>query len=178
MTLLTREQVLRDSEPQQTATLGFISPGVAGVKETLKLMISIVKQYRKNSDIRALAESIIQNVPEKDSVGEVRAIFNWVRDNIRYTMDVRDVETLKTPDAVIYSGQGDCDDKSTLLSTLLETIGYVTRFVAVGMNTPGVYEHVYVQVKLGTLWIGADATENFGLGWEPPNPVARMERHI
>lgn len=178
MVTLTREQVLNSEPIGQTATLGELSSGAAGIAQTLNYMVGIVKEYRKNPQIRALAESIIQGVPEKDSVAEIRAIFEWVRDNIRYTQDVRDVETLKTPDATVYSANGDCDDKSTLVATLLESVGYKTRFVAVGMNTPGVFEHVYAQVKLGTRWISMDTTENVVLGWEPKNPVAYMERHI
>lgn len=185
MPILTRQQVLSacncehlNHAPNQTASLGFLSGGADSISQTIALMVKLVKQYRKDPQIRALSESIIQDVPEKDAVGEVRAVFNWVRDNIRYTQDVRDVETLKTPDATIYSAQGDCDDQSTLFATLVETIGYAARFVAVGMSEPGVYEHVYSEVKLGTRWIGADTTENVSLGWVPPNPVAIMIRHI
>ena len=180
MAYLSRAQVLQENpdNPQQTATLGMLSSGAAGTRETLNHMVSFAKQYRKNPEIRALAEKIIANVPEKDAVGEARAIFEWVRDNIRYTQDIRDVEMLKTPDAVVYSAQGDCDDKATLVATLLESIGYATRFIAIGMNTPGVFEHVYAQVKLGTRWVGMDTTERVPLGWEPPHPVAYMERHI
>lgn len=181
MATITREQVLQqrpDLAPDQTATLGILSSGVAGIRQTLNCMVTFVKQYRKNPQIRALAESIIAEVPEKDSVGEVRAVFEWVKRNIRYTQDIRDVETLKTPDATVYSGQGDCDDKSTLVSTLLESIGYKTRFVAVGMNEPGIFEHVYAEVILGTRWLGMDTTELQPLGWIPPNPLARMERHV
>lgn len=181
MATITREQVLSqrpDLAPDQTATLGILSSGVAGIRQTLNLMVSLVKQYRKNPQIRALAEQIIASVPEKDWVGEIRAVFEWVKCNIRYTQDVRDVETLKTPDATIYSEQGDCDDKSTLVATLLESIGYTTRFVAVGMNEIGVFDHVYAEVKLGTRWISMDTTELHPLGWTPPNPLARMERHV
>lgn len=183
MPIITAEQVTQAEIPdgstlKQTATLGYISGGAAGIAQTLNYMVSIVKQYRKNSEIRALAESIIQYVPEKDFIGEIRAIFEWVRDNIRYTEDVRDVETLKTPDATVYSAQGDCDDKSTLVATLCESIGKKTRFVAIGMHEPGIFEHVYAQVKLGNCWISMDTTERQPLGWQPKNPIARMERHV
>jgi len=176
MATLTRDQFL--SPEPQNATLGLLSGGAAGIRQTLNYMVSFVKEYRKNPEIRALAERIIFNAPEKDAVAEARAVFEWVRNNIRYTQDIRDVETIKTPDAVLYSQQGDCDDQSLLTATLLETIGYTTRFVAVGTHTPGVFEHVYAQVKLGTRWIALDTTENYPMGWEPPGIVARMERHV
>lgn len=177
MAIITREQITA-VEPQQTATLRALDPGVAGIRQTLNYMVAFAKQYRKYPDIRRLAEQIIVNVPQKDAVGEVRAIFNYVRDNIRYTQDIRDVETLKSPDATVFSGQGDCDDKSLLVATLLESVGYATRFVAVGMNQPGAYEHVFTEVKLGTRWIALDTTEPVEMGWSPPNPQARLERHV
>jgi transglutaminase-like putative cysteine protease len=178
MAILTAAQVAQSDTPQQTATLGYLSSGAAGIRQTLGYMVSIVKQYRKNPEIRALAERIIADVPEKDYIGEIRALFNFVRDNVRYTQDIRDVETLKTPDATLFSAQGDCDDKSTLIATLCETVGFVTRFIAIGMNQRGVFEHVYAEVKLGTVWIAMDTTENVSLGWKPKTPVAYMERHV
>lgn len=177
MAIITAEQ-LNQPELVQTATLRALDPGVAGIRQTLNYMVAFAKQYRKHPDIRRQAENIIADVPQKDAVGEVRAIFNWVRDTIRYTQDIRDVETLKSPDATIYSGQGDCDDKSLLVATLLESVGYATRFVAVGMSQPGVYEHVFTEVKLGTRWIALDTTEPVEMGWTPPNPQARIERHV
>lgn len=179
MATITREQALQINDDfAPVATLGNIPGGVAGVRRTLDIMIAIVKQYRKNSEIRSLAESIIADVPQKDTVGEIRAIFEWVRDNVRYTEDVRDVETLKTPDVILKTRQGDCDDKSTLLAALIESIGKKTRFIACGVNSPGLFEHVFVQVLLGTRWISMDATENVALGWTPPGICAYMERHV
>lgn len=136
------------------------------------------REYRRNPEIRAFAEDLIRGVPEKDAVGEVRAVFEWVRDNIRYTQDIRDVETIKSPDAVIYSGMGDCDDKALLVSTLLETIGFPTRFVAVALNEPGVFEHVYTEVKLGTVWITLDSIMPYPMGWKPSGVLSQLVRDV
>lgn len=182
MPILTAEMVLNPgndlAQSNQIATLGALRPGVAGVRQTLALMVSVVKQYRKNPDIRAFAETIIQNVPQKDAVAEVRAVFNWVQNNIRYTQDIRDVETLKTPDITINTGHGDCDDQATLIATLVETIGYAARFVAIGMAQSDAFEHVYAEVKLGTTWVALDTTEPNPMGWKPKNPAAYLVRHI
>lgn len=179
MTVITRDQIVNDNQaPSQVATLGWISGGSAGTRQTLRYMASFVKQYRKNPEIRALGEQIINPVPAKDALGEVRAIFNFVHENIRYTQDIHNVETLKTPDATLYSKHGDCDDQAVLVATLLETVGYQARFVAIGMNAPGVFEHVYSQVLLGTRWVALDTTENVTVGWEPKNPIAYLAWYI
>lgn len=162
----------------QQATLAAIPDGAAGVAQTLRQMQYWAKEYKKNPEIRAFAENIIRPVPAKDNVGEVRAIFEWVRDHIRYTQDVRDVETLKTPDATIISGMGDCDDMSLVVATLLESVGYKTRFVAVGTVAPGVFDHVFAQVHLGPNWISLETTEKWPLGKSAEPFTAIMVRHV
>ena len=164
-----------DQQTTQIATLGYIPEGVAGTRATLAQMASWVRLYRVEPQIRAFAEQIIANVPSKDEYAEINAIFEWVRDNVRYTQDVRDVEMLKSPDALISERFGDCDDMSTLVSTLLETVGYTTRLVAVGYTQPGVYEHVYAEVILNGAWVSLETTEPVSLGFFQPNERARME---
>lgn len=160
------------------ARLGLIADGVAGIAQTLAQMIAYVKQFRADPRIRSQAEDIVARVPAKDARAEINAIFEWVRDNIRYTMDVRDVETLKDPATVLSTGQGDCDDKSMLTATLLESVGYATRFVAVAPNERNVYEHVYCEVRLGAGWVALETTENVPMGWKPPDMVSTMVRHV
>jgi transglutaminase-like putative cysteine protease len=109
-------------------------------------------------------------VPQKFDIAECEAIFDFVRDQIRYTKDVNGVETLSTPAITLATRQGDCDDKSTLLCALFEAVGYPTRFVIASYVT-GQFEHVYVQVAVDGDWINADATENYPFGWCPPDAI-------
>ena len=183
MTLLSRQQFDdEENPPLPVARMIAIPDGAAGVSSTLNLMAHLVRQYKVNAGIRAIAEDIIRDVPAKDSAGEARAIFYYVRDMIRYTADVRDVETVKTPDAVIETAMGDCDDKSTLVATLLEAVGFTTRFVAIGFDSAGIFDHVLAQVRLGTRWVSLETTEPVEMGWQPwpyrELPPAYMVRHI
>lgn len=163
------------------ATLANIPDGPDGVRETLKVMAAIAKQYRRDPAIRLLAESIVRNagVQERDYRGEVAALHAYVRDSIRYTLDVNDVETLKAPPVTLETGMGDCDDKSLLLATLLESMGHPARFVAVGF-APDCFEHVLVETRIGGPrdWIALEATEAVEAGWYPDDVQARMVRHI
>lgn len=155
-----------------------IPDGMAGTRATLRAMSDFVKAYRTNPDIRAYAENLIADVPGKNYVGEARAIHRFVRDNIRYTMDVRDVETLKNPLYTLQSGQGDCDDKATLACTLLESIGHPCRFVAIGYGAPGHFDHVYAETKIGPRWIALETTEPVDFGVKPMSPDSLMIEHI
>lgn len=138
-------------------------------------MSKLVREAKKLPEIRQTALSLIRRNGQKDRVGEVRDLHAFVRDRIRYVGDVRGVETLHTPIKLLEFGQGDCDDKSTLLAALLESISHPTRFVAVGFS-PGRFDHVYVETKLRDKWIGLETTEPWPMGKVPPS-VTRMVQH-
>lgn len=106
-----------------------IPSGKAGTVETLKIMRGLVRNYKKSVPLRLTALDIVQSLNQKDYAGELRALQQFVRDQIRYVRDIRGIETVSTPDQTLITRQGDCDDKSVLLATLLESIGHPTRFV-------------------------------------------------
>ena len=117
---------------------------------------------------------LVQSVPPRDWRGEICSLFKYVRDHIRYVRDIEGVETLQTPPATIDLEAGDCDDKSTLLAALLASIGYQSRFVAVGYRQPDSYQHVYVEALLDGEWVPLDATVPKPFGWRPRSAVSRM----
>lgn len=150
-----------------------IPSGKAGIVATLKIMGRLVKEGKKTLVIRQTALSLVNGQRQKDWTEEVNRVFEFVRDKIRYVRDIRGVETLQTPDKTLEFGQGDCDDKSVLLASLLESIGHPTRFVAIGFK-PGVFVHVYVETKIGTNWVSLETTEPVSMGWSPKGVVSRL----
>lgn len=157
-----------------TSTLQLIPDGVPGISATLKIMSQLVKEYKKSMAVRGLTLRLVKDCGQKDYSCEVRQVHAYVRDTIRYVNDIRDVETIQTPDKTIELGQGDCDDKSTLIAAMLESIGHPTRFVAIGFQV-GVFAHVYVETKIGAKWIPLETTEPVDVGWEP-DPQIIVER--
>lgn len=154
--------------------LGSLPSDAPGTHATLKLMAGLVKRYKRDPLMRDTAISLIAGLRPRDWTGETRALYEYVRDRIRYTRDISGVETLQTPPVTMELEAGDCDDKSTLLATLLECIGHPTRFVATGYRAPQAFSHVYVETLLGTRWIPLDPTTDKPFGWEPREPVSRM----
>lgn len=155
-----------------------IGNGIRGIYSTLAVMRRLVNQYKVNTDVLSAARSIVFLTPAKDEYSEVNAVFEYVRDCIRYTKDIYGVETISSPDKTMLTRVGDCDDKTTLLSTLLECVGYPTRFIVTGYNEPKNYEHVYMQVFCNGQWIDCDATEPYPIGYAPPEPVAMLIEDI
>ena len=158
--------------PYLNGSVTLIADGTAGIMQTVRTMRALVRAYRTNVVIRATAINLLTLAPPKDATAEIVALFEFVRDRVRYVGDVLDVETLTSPDKTLALNAGDCDDKSVLLAALLESIGYVTRFIVAGYNMPGVYEHVYVSAMLPDgSFIALDASEDMPAGYEPPNPL-------
>ncbi len=158
-------------------TLQALPDGVAGVKVTLALMVKLARQGKETYVVRRLAEQIISDVKPKAWIDQVRAVHEYVRDHIRYVRDIRGTETVATPQMTIERGIGDCDDKSLLTASLLESLGHPTRFVAVG-NRPGDFCHVLVETKIGGNWMAVETTENVALGWYPSGLGYRLVYHV
>jgi transglutaminase-like putative cysteine protease len=138
--------------------------------QTLKLMWGLAKEGKKNPVVYYTARQIVAQVPNKQFTKEVEAIYNWVVNNIRYTMDVYGIETLQHPDRTIDLRQGDCDDHSILIASLLMSIGHPVRFMAIKVKGMGNnYVHVFAQTKIGSKWIALDSTEpEHGIGYVHP----------
>lgn len=180
MAILT--QAARPAPDQQrgrdrVSVLCAISDGVAGVKETLDRMIRMARAASLTDSVRIAAEDITRYVNGKDYAGQVRAVQEWVKSNIRYLRDHATAETLIDPVLLLQSRAGDCDDHAMLVAALLTTIGFKCRFIAIGADDPNVFDHVYTEVRLGAGWISVETTEPVEIGWQPEY-VARMARHL
>lgn len=159
-----------------TYTMSQIPNGKAGIRETLKLMSKLVAQYKSHPRVRELAMQITAPLQQKNFVGEACALHAFVRDRIRYVKDIAGVETIQTPIQTLRIKCGDCDDKSTLVASLLESLGHPTRFVAVGFRDNSL-SHVFVQTKVGGKWVSVECTEPVSFGWTPPNIKNHMIQH-
>lgn len=149
-----------------------LAGGDSGIFTTVAHMKRIVAgdEGAANPQIRALAEQIISRVPSRDYAGERNALFNWVKQTLKFRGEYG--ETLQTPIVTLQLGAGDCDDYSTLLASLLESIGHETQFKVIAINGSRQFSHVYIQVrdKATGQWIPLDATVDQATpGWEAPN---------
>lgn len=141
----------------QTVELGFLPSGIAGTRATLALMAKVARVGKRSLPVRTVAQYLTRKTLQRDFWGEISTLTKFVRDRIRYVRDVRNVETIQTPEVTLRQMAGDCDDKATLLSALLESIGHHTRFDAFAFN-PDEYTHVLTSVKYGGEWIPLETT--------------------
>lgn len=136
-------------------------------------MRRFTEQYKTHPTIRELALRLTRNLPQKDYASEQRVLWDYVKNNIRYVRDIHEVETVQTPLKTLEYGAGDCDDKSSLLACLLESLGHPTRFYAMGFRA-GNLCHVMVESLLNGRWVPLETTEPVSIGWTPPGVQERM----
>lgn len=118
------------------------------------------RDARELSYVRGVALELVSNIAPGDDLGEIRAVWKYVRDQVRYVRDVNQVDTLQGPRATLSILQGDCDDKAVLLASLLETIGFVTRFAVSATIPRRSYNHIYVETFVPRLgkWIPLESS--------------------
>lgn len=129
-----------------------IGSGQKGNIDTVKIMSKIARDRAENPIVRTLALEIIKNIPSHHHAEEALAIGQFVRDNVRYVRDPDGVELLTDPLTLIDQikhgyAQGDCDDMSLLIASLLIATGHQPFFRCVRYQSlNGHYNHIYVVV--------------------------------
>jgi transglutaminase-like putative cysteine protease len=161
---------------------GRLPGGDAGTAATLGIMRRLALEGAQDVTVRETAIAIVRgaNAAGHDSLAELRALFTFVRDRVRFTSDILGVETLQGPRYTLRVMAGDCDDRATLLVALARSIGLPVdlkfRAVAVDKRRPGSFSHVYVVGVINGRRIALDPTYSTnGLGWEYPHPFRASE---
>lgn len=160
-------------------TLAQIPEGDAGTRATLKIMSEYAQAAVRdpNQAIRRKALQIFSGIPPRQYIAEVKALHAFVRDQIRYVKDPVDLELVQTPIATLQIGQGDCDDKATLLAALLTATGHRSQFVAVGFDR-GPFSHVLVETKVGGGWMPLETIIPREAGWFPEGVKRQYRRSV
>jgi hypothetical protein len=135
--------------------------GDAGVEQTIQQMRQLVDEALRDPAIIRLATDIVRGAPAFDDHAEANALYEWVRQNIRFTKDPVNKEKLYPPSELLKIRAGDCDDISMLLGTLLMAVGYPARVmtVAASPDSPDQFSHVYVEGEVpagSNQWIPMD----------------------
>jgi hypothetical protein len=132
--------IKQNPEPNYTPSLNELNiPEMSVPKIASNKMNSYIQV---TSEIKQVADKVVTLSCEKmHKVCNAKAIFYFVQQNFNYLNDPLAFEYYKTPQESFNAKSGDCDDASILLSSLLRSVGFQTRFVFVP-------QHVYVQVRI------------------------------
>lgn len=107
-------------------------------------------------------------------VDTIDSIDEWTRSHFRYRAELEEV--VRTPRFMLESlssdgfFEGDCDDVSVFVASILAMIGVPVRYVAIRYRGDQ-FEHVYVEAFDGTRWRVIDPTVEKGTTY---NEIERM----
>jgi hypothetical protein len=133
-------------------------------------MRRLVDIYRRDPTVLQTARQIMisYGVPRDDTEAEIRALYWFLSEHIRYTKDPVDVEMLQDPLVTLSIRNADCDDLAVLAASLAESIGIPARFVLFAKRKGLIPHHIFVELQTKKGWIAIDTVWNKGAGIVPP----------
>jgi hypothetical protein len=100
----------------------------------------MVNRFGTDMSIRQLTLKIIKAECEsRDERCQALAVARWVQERIYYVHEGR--ETFQLPTTTVKTGAGDCDDHTTLMASMLMTIGIRAKLCLV--NVEGKWVHIF-----------------------------------
>lgn len=108
----------------------------------------------QDPEMRKIALKVTSKCPERDGLCEARAIYDYVKRNVRYTGDiapiamgaggpVEGIDLYQSARRTIEFGGGDCDDQTILVATLLSLNGITPRLRVVKQSRNEDYSHIF-----------------------------------
>ncbi len=127
----------------------------------------------KDPRMRQIGLACTQGCPGRGDMCELGAIFQFVKENIRYTGDITNKDTFQSAYRTLQLGGGDCDDMAVLNAVLAMENGFTTKF-RITSNTGATWDHIYCLAGVPKMqprrWVALDTTlpgqNKFGV--EPP----------
>lgn len=152
------------------------------MREKIRALRRIVEHDRLNPRIRGLAAAIFREAGLMDprrTRERAAAILRWAQANIVYVHEP--VETFTRPARLLLHPAwrfGDCDEFTSSLCCLYESVGYPTSMTAMGWREA--YRHIFPEVGLppgsgarARVWLAAEGTKPVPLGWSPLDAARR-----
>lgn len=165
---------LRQASPSFAGYRAPLLSGEAGTKQTIDLMRKLVDQAVGDQSFVRFAKEIVRGVMPYNDIGEASAVYEWVKQNIRYTKDPVTKETLYPPADMLKIRSGDCDDIAMLMGAIMIALGYPARLTTISANAsdPNEFSHVYLEAEVppgSGQWLPMDAARpGAQFGVEPP----------
>jgi len=122
--------------------------------------------YSKESGVynplmRQIGLLVTEGCKARADMCELRAIFDFVVKNVRYTGDITRKDTFAGALRTLQYGGGDCDDHSVVCATLALENGFTPKW-RITSNTGKSWDHIYCMVgfpKNGpSSWVTLDTT--------------------
>ena len=108
---------------------------VAGIEDARELV------DKNDPQIKFAADKIAASDCDENSICYAKALYYFVRDEIKYVSDPVSREYIEAPEIVLKTGAADCESGSLLLLNMMESIGVDGQIALI----PG---HAFIRIKL------------------------------
>jgi hypothetical protein len=158
--------------------------GVRSLDDRMAIIIRLIRQGQADPSVRAWVSEVLTRrcgdawcVPEKDRNAEIRAIFDAIRERVRYTGDVWSMDTYQAARHVLKHRTADCDDFTILGASCLLAVGIPVTLVVIQTTESDDWDHIYLRAGNGKGgFTGFDASMDQPVGWEAPPGIVRRTR--
>lgn len=138
--------------PRPFPGLGYRVPlqdGEAGTAQTIDVMRKLVDDALADQNFVNFFGNVVRAERPFDEMGELRAIYDWFRRNIRFVRDPLTKEKLYPPTELLKIRFGDCDDVSMAIMAAITAIGFPGRWITISTNAenPREFTHIYTQAE-------------------------------
>lgn len=140
-----------------------ISDAAPDAYSILVWLNTLAVTFGRDPDVRAFTESILPPLFDNDIEGQLRAVTNYVKTNVKYLSDPEGTEYVISPLVLMQRiekqgyAYGDCDDHCLLHAAMVRSLGIDERIIGVKQGPTSTYfDHVIVQAPLDGQLIDID----------------------
>jgi len=155
--------------------LGYLPAGDQGTEITVRKLIKLIEEGTKDPVIISTARRIVLASGAKNAFERAKAIYDYVKKNIAYVNDPRNLELIRPARKILEDRIGDCDEHVVLTASLLRAVGFPVALVTISTpQNPEAFSHIYSIVKVGKIWYPVDTIIKWAqFGYEYPNAVKK-----
>jgi len=143
-------------------------------KGRIDLLADLIEKGSRNPTVYELTRRLLnaKKIKSYDDIGEIKAIHDWVRDNITYRNHIMCRDTFQGAERTIDLRSGDCDQASVLVCSMLMSLSIPTGLRIISTSHARPFHHIYSLAgnpkKDPSKWIPLDTiNKSAPAGWEP-----------
>lgn len=145
-----------------------------GTADTIGAMSALALEAAQHDPVTIEVAAGILEDTGADPIGLARAVYDFLRESVRFRPDPPGRELLRTPEQLLLEiaragrTRADCDENATLGAALLLALGIPAALITTGRSASGPFSHVFFGAQLGGReWFPIDPQERRYGVWNP-----------
>lgn len=129
------------------------------IEQRIASIQAMIEASATDPKVRQLAFRITKHCKERDGLCEAKAIYKWMRKNVKYSGDIspikrsngetEGIDLYQKPAITLFDFQaGDCDDQTAAVASLASAIGLTARLRVTQSQGDDDWSHIYPVVLL------------------------------